>query len=656
MPLTPSGKLPALKSKKLSTIQIDNFGGGSNSLFSETRLKKNEAKTAQNLLLIEDGIWDKRWGTAQYGGVEWTADVDGFAEYRKTDGTRELIVVADGKVWRVDPSGQSKTEITGATFTVGTMVYFLQINSLLYISNGVDALARYNGSTLAVYSQINAPSAVSGTRGAGLSAGAINAYYRVSAVNAVGETTASTEITVAIDKERDVWVPVANSAYINLDWPDVSGALKYVVYYADTSGFETKIAEVNASLYQDTGADVANPYIEPRADNTTGGPKFGPMWISGNRIWGTKDPNNPWRVYGSGTGVNLGNFSPAYGGFWIDLEKGGRATTSAGIDFQGKSNILCETPEGRGQSWQVTLESQTIGDTTFIVPIPTKIIASNGTPSPRGVVYVENDVFLPNVRGVNVFGNEPGILGTLRTAETSQNIRPYWRAQNLAHIGKVCGYYYDAKVFFSLPVSGTTNDRIVIFDRERNAWIQDWTIGVSQFGEFTDEDGQTHFLGAQGNKLIEFSENYQGDLGEAFEWRYTSPRLQVNQDFTKFSKIKRVFVRLRNAVGTIQFSVLGTAKTKQFSTLKSQSISQGNSDTGMGWDPIGTVQIGDTTGAPTVFAQQSLIRYFNINKLVREIQFDVSGSSLDSRAAITGLLATGFALASAPPSDWKVQS
>lgn len=649
------GKLPRLTNKKLSTIQIDKYNGGVNVLLSETRLSKNEAKEATNMMLIEDGIWDKRWGTNQYGGVSWTADIDGFHEYRKTDGTRELIVVADGKVWRVDPDAGTKTEITGATFTSGNDVSFLQINSLLYISNGVDSLARYNGSTLAVYSQISAPSGLSGTRGAGLSSGSIHMYYRVSAVNAVGETTASEELDVAVDSERDGWV-VANSDYVDLDWPDVSGALKYVIYWADTSGYETKIAEVNDSAYRDDGSATANPYIEPRADNTTGGPKFKTMWISGNRIWGTGDPDNPWRVYGSGTGVNLGNFSPAYGGFWIDLEKGGKAYATLGYDFQGKSHIACATDEGRGQIWQVALESQTIGDTSFIVPVPTKIIASNGSGSPRGGVYVENDFFMPNPKGVNIFGNEPGVLGVLRTAELSQNIRPYWRGLRQSSLNKVCAYYYDAKVFFSVPYSSVDNDRIVVFDRERTAWLKDWSIGVSQFGEYTDSDGNTHFLGANGNKLIEFSSGFQGDSGTAFSWKYVSPRIPVNADWTKFAKIKRVFVRLRNAVGAIVFSVLGTGKNRQFSNLKSATITQGSSDTGIGWDPIGTVQIGDTMGAPTSFAQESLIKYLNINKLVREVQFEVSGSSLESRAALTGLLAAGFSLATSPPSDWKISS
>ena len=45
---------------------------------------------------------------------------------------------------------------------------------------------------------------------------------------------------------------------------------------------------------------------------------------------------------------------------------------------------------------------------------------------------------------------------------------------------------------------------------------KDWSIGVSQFGEYTDSSRVTHFLGINGTKLVEFSENYQGDQGSAF--------------------------------------------------------------------------------------------------------------------------------------------
>lgn len=648
-------KIPRLANRRLQAVRIDKFDGGSNTLFSETRLEKNEAKEAQNLILIEDGIWDKRWGTSQYGGVSWTGTLDGFTEYKKTDGTREMIVVADGKIWRVDPAAQTKTQITGATPTAGYRCFFVQIGSKLYIANGQDALVRYDGSTLSTYTGLTTPVGQALARGAGLAAGSITYYYRVTAVNDVGETVASTEASITVNKLRDAWVTASNE-YLDFSWTAVAGALQYVIYFSDTSGYEVKLSTVNTNSYRDYGTDTPNPYIEPPNDNSTTGPKFTSMFISGNRIWGTGDPNNPYRAYFTGTGVFLGNFSPAYGGGWIDLEKGGRATTVTGCDFQGKAHIFMKTDDGKGQVWQITLESQTIGTTSFIVPIPLKIINSVGTNAARSVVYVENDVLFLNPKAVQVLGNEPGVLNVLRTNELSAKIRPYIRDLDAASLSKACAYYYDAKVFFSVPTSSGEPNKIVIFDRERTAWIKDWSIGVSQFGEYTDTTGVTHLLGINSNKLIEFSPNYQGDSGTAFTWKYVSPRIPMSKDWTQFAKIKRVYVRLRNTQGTVIFSVTGTKKSGSFTGLGSAEITAGSSDTGMGWDQIGAVQIGNTLGAPTTFADENMIKYMTINKLIRDIQYTVQGSGLSDRTVLTGLMFEGFVIPTSKPSDWKLSS
>lgn len=467
-----------LSNKKKANIQVDDFAGGVNTLFSATRLKKNEAYEATNLILIEDGVWDKRWGTQIYpvSGTTFTNRPDGFSEYRKTDGTRELIVVADGVVIRVGEDG-TKTTISGATFTQGTPCEFLQINNYLYICNGVDDLARYDGSTLATYTALAAP-AWAGTplaRGGGLSAGSFTYYYRVTAVNSVGETTPNAEQSITANIARADW-DAANES-ITLDWDAVSGALKYIVYFSDTSGFEVKLAEVEGGStgYIDLGGggvDIPNPYVEPPTDNTTDGPKFSTIALSGNRIWGAKNPDAPWRVYFSGTGVNLGNFSPAYGGGWIDLEKGGRATTEKPVDYQGKAHILCKTDDGKGTIWQISLDSISIDTETFTVPIPTKIITSIGTPAPRSVIYVENDVMFFNPKGVHVLGNEPGVLNVLRTNELTAKIRPYVRGLNAASLDKICAYYFNSKVLFAVPSGEGYPDRIIMFDRERVSWIK----------------------------------------------------------------------------------------------------------------------------------------------------------------------------------------
>ena len=104
------------KSKKIVTkkavLEIKSFKGGSNDLLDEARIKSDEAKTALNLMQVQDGLWKVRWGSAYY-----TQDLpfacDGAAEYVKSDGTTELIAIAGGHVWASEDGG-AWTEIEEA--------------------------------------------------------------------------------------------------------------------------------------------------------------------------------------------------------------------------------------------------------------------------------------------------------------------------------------------------------------------------------------------------------------------------------------------------------------------------------------------------------------------------------------------------------------
>lgn len=644
-----------LANKPKVEVQVDKFSGGENVLLSQTRINKNQAVSALNLVLIEDGVYDKRWGTKQYGGVTFTNRPDGAAEYRASDGTRKLIVVADGYAYVIDPEAGTKTAISGATFTSGYPCSFAQIQNRLYIANGQDPLAYYDNTNLNTFSGIDTPT-WGGTplaRGAGLSSGSIALYYRVTAVNAVGETIPSTEQTISVDIARENWN--AADEYITLDWAAVSGATKYIIYYSDTSGYEVKIDETTDTTYQDTGATTPNPYIEPPTDDGTVGPMFSVIGVSDNRIWGCKDPANPWRVYFSGTGVNLGNFSSGYGGGWVDLEKGGRAVTTIPLDFQGTVHVFCKTDDGKGSIWEIPLEQTTVGDATITVPLPNKIITSIGASDPRTVLYVENDVlFWNDAKGIHVLGNEPGILNELRTNELSSNLRPFLRA--LPKTGDKCAYYYNSKVLFSSRSSSSSMgpDIITIYDRERNCWIKEWSIGVSQFLEFTDSGGATHLLGIAATKLIEFSENFQGDDGVAFSWQYMSPRFPVSNDWSLFANIKKMLVRFRGVSGPVSFTVYGTTKSGTYSAVAADAIDIVAAGSGVGWDLVAECLVGDTTGTPATFTEDSSIRYINVNQLLRDVQFRVSGDEIQARMVLLGFRIEGRIDKTGRPLSWKL--
>jgi len=651
------GKYNYSKVQELN-IQVDKFNDGLNVIQRPTRIKPSEAKELLNLMLVDDGLPTPRWGTAVYGKeISGADEIDGMGEYVKSDGTRELIVVAGGKVWK--HTTLDDTEITGATFTKGTRAYFKQIKGYLYISNGVDPLARYNGTNLTTYTEIDPPTNVQLVGGAGITGSGFSYYVVVTSLNEIGETTGSTEATITTKSARADWAEADETMTIN--WTAASGATRYQIYISDESGYEVLLASTETNTYIDDNSATPNPYVEVPDANTTGGPKFGPMELSGNRLWGTKDPDNKYRVYGTGTGPNMGVFSDFYGGFWIDLEKGGRTEPQVVVDYrngQGESRatVLCTTPEGTGCVWQVQLTSATVGDVTFVIPSASKVVGSFGTSSPASAVIAANDVYFLNKKGVFVLGNEKQFWGVLRTNELSVKIRPYIENISETEVSNACAYYYDDKVFFSVSTNGSYNNRTFYYDRENLSWVADWSVGVNQFCEHTDSNGVTHFLGASSSDgyVIEFSQNILGDRGVAFKTRYTGPQFPVSKDWSKFAKLKKFHIRLADPKGTVSVSLIGTGKSSTFSTIASAAITTTSAATGLGFDPLGSVVLGTSAGSPTTFAIGNTQRHMRLKSRVRDVQLVAETTTLENGYTLMGYKIKGTILNVNDPSGEKI--
>ena len=640
------------------TIPIMQFKGGVNKLLSESRIGMTEAKEAINLYQVEDGLWKTRPGTAYYG-PDFGANPDGAAEYMKTDGTTEMIVIADGKAWK-STDGGSKTEVTGATFTAGLQCYFMQIAGYLYIANGTDPLAKYNGSTISTYSQLSAPTGTSASR-IGLTSGSYTLYAEITAINAVGETTGSTEASIAINKPRDQWI--LNTDKINWTWNAVLGATAYQIYISDTAGHEEYVANSTATSFLDDGSMTINPYVTPPLMNTTTAPRFKSMCMSGNRMWATNDANDMYVVYYSGSGLDIGSFSEFTGGGWIALERGGREIPVAVKHYQsgggdGRATVFCRTPEGQGSVWQLTIATATVGDTTFSIPSASKIVGSNGTDSILGTVSTNNDIMFPNKRGWNSIGPEKNYYGILRTNELSSRIRPYWRSLKGTAFSGICAYYKDAKIYISVPTSGTQNNRTIVYDLERVNWTVEWTIGAKQFFEYTDSFGNSHllYIPYTGNHVVEIAENIQGDLGVAFNTSYYSGRWPITKYFKDFTKTNKVHIKLNAPSGKIEFEVLGTEKGKSFRSLvtKTMDFGSSSSNTGLGFDLLGTVQVGDTAGVPSFFADSSVQKYVKVRKKLRDIQFRISTTNYDAAYTLLGILVEGNTLKVNPPTSERL--
>jgi hypothetical protein len=638
-------------------IEMSDFKGGSNLLVDDARAQPNQAIRATNLIQKQDGIWATRPGRNFYGQA-LPDNCTGAAEFLKDDGVTEIIAIAGDKAYR-STNGGSWTEITGATFTAGTQVYFLQIAGFLYIYNGVDPLVRYNGTVLDTFAGISAPTGLSASRTGGLTSGSFTYWGIVTAMNDVGETIGSTGVSIDVNKLRDTWI--AGTDKVRWTWNSVAGATRYQLYLSDEEGDESFLISVSATEYEDDGSVPINPFVKVPLDDTTSAPKFKSAIVSGNRMWATNDSTEEYIVRFTGAGQALGKFSPFFGGGWINLERGGREKPSVVVHYQsgqgeGRATILCRTPEGKGAVWQVNLDVETVGDTSFTVPSAQKVVGSFGTEAILGVVGTENDIMFPNKSGWFGLGPRQNFFGILRTNELSSIIRPYWRSLVGNKMEGICAYFYDAKVYISVPTTTQGNSKTIILDTERRNWTIDWTFGARQFFEYTDSNGRSRLLyvPVNGDRLVEISDNIQGDFGQPFETDYTSPRMPLRKEWSEFDRVRRVYVKLGNPRGSINFEVSGTERNKPFRALKSTSINPLYALTGTGYDPTATVLTGDTDGDPRLFTDKADIRYVDVRKKIRDIQLRITSNSSDTEYAILGFIIKGTRTMTRPPRTWKV--
>ena len=644
-------------------MNINKFNGGTVTLFDDARVKQNQAVETTNLMQVQDGIWKPRWGTEYYGAaISGETKILGIAEYVTSSNTRELIAVGGttGKIFK-STNGGAWSQIGSITFNTTAKLSFLQISGFLYIANGVNNLARYDGTNITQYTALSAPTLSSVNRGSGLSAGSFTYYYKVTALNEVGETIGSNELSTTVNQDRYLWS--GTNHHIDVTWVAVAGAVRYQVYIGEETNKNVLLLDTAATTYRDDGTLQPNPYIPVPDGNTTSAPTFSEMSIINGRIWATKDPANKYRVYWGGDVLNVGAFTDYYGGGYVDLEKGGRETPIwVGNYRTGKgdsaSTVLCTSPEGVGSVWQISLTSITVGNDEFQIPVGGKIVGTIGTTSPKAVITAMDSLIFGNKRAIYNLGNKQQIFNVLATDEMSVNIRPSYRDLDQSKLENMCAYWYDSKIFFSAAEKGSTiNNIIFVFDTERRNWSWRWTIGVEQFLEYTDNTSTSYLLAIRPNenRLIKFSPSISSDLGQAIRTSYTSGLMQINDNAKMFAMVKEVMLILSRPKGEILFEVIGIKKKGGFSTIATKTISDitSLSTTNFTDELFSNLSLSDNPTISTNFAQATIKKILRIRKLLNSIQFKVSSLKVDTDYAIVGIQAFGNLIPTSSPSEWK---
>lgn len=650
---------------KAFTLVIDKFGKGVMTLYDETRVPQDAVVRSYNMYLDQDGVWTTRPGSDVYGAA-LTTPIDGACSFIKynSDGTyTSRIAVIDNGALKTSSDGGAWTTVSGKTWTTGKPVKFKQHNSRIYIANGTDTLAYYGiaGGTLTTFSALAAPGSLVAPTRTGLTAGSYNAYYKITAVNSIGESVASAEMSVSggINKTRDNWT--AGTDYLSMSWGAVAGATRYNVYYSDSAGTNIWLDSVSVAAYVDTGVATPNPYQEAPTVDSSGGPTFGELELSTNRLWATKDPNNPYRVSWAGTGQYAGAFNPFYGGGYIDLDLGGDERPERVVHFRdGKgtpvATVLTSTPTGAGSTWHIALTTLTVDTLTVVIPSAYKQQGSVGTRSPRGVVEFDDSIFFPSPKGFQGLGSQQQILNVLVTDEISSNIRPDVETINNAYSHLICGIAHQGRIFWSVPVGSTANNQTWVLDIERGkSWAKEWSIGAKQFFEYTDSSGVIHLLGipVSGTKLIQFSRSILGDSGVFFSTSLESGLIHWADDHSTWAKVNKVYVEVADPRGEIMFSVSGTQKGKAFSSLGTISITDTVSDSGYSTDKFSDFLFSSSNNSPSTYTQASVKKYVRINKMLNNLKWQFSSSSINTTYAVIQIIIKGTILPTSDPSDFK---
>lgn len=619
------------------------------------------AKESTNLLQVQDGRWKNRWGRA-YWGTEITGETEiyGVGIYTKSDGTRELVAVTgSGKAYKSQDGG-AWTEITGATFTTTAKNYhFKQVNNYLFISNGVDRWTRYNGSVLSRYTELSAPTGTSGSRGSGLSAGSYNNFYKITALNDIGETQGSAEISVTTNKIRDSWNAASNE-YIDLSWTAVPGATKYQIWYSEVTNYENLLTETTTNSYRDDSTFTINEYYSCPDFNTTGAPKFSMIATSGGRIWGIASEEYKWRVFWSGTGQYFGIFSYAYGGGWQDLDAGSDEYVSY-IEHSrtGKGDsaatIFTANPRGGGSVWQMQIAPVTVGTDTIMVPAYDKVVGSTGTKASGAALLVGDAIVFLSSYGATTLTNKPNVANVLSTAITSREIQPSYMGLDFSRAAQWRAYQYRNFTLFSAAEGDGENDITFVRDNDLDRWYWKWTFGARGFLEYTDNNGKTVFIHipTSGNQLVEISENIVGDFGQAIKTSLLTGLIPIDRDKYVFAKVKEALIELGRPKGTISFEVSGLSPKKGFTSAGDREISDTMQVSEFWTGDLGEITLMDEEDAPTTFSQASVRKTLKIRKELYAIQFHISSESLETEYTVLSIQAKGVIKNRKTPSIWK---
>lgn len=627
-------------------VYVYGFVKGVNKLQDESLIEDNELSNAKNAMMVVDGII-KRTGTLNFG-TESGSRVYGGIGFYTSSGSR--FIIREGGTAIKYYSGSTPTSISGATMTAAKRTEFAMARDTLYVENGTDNLVKVTVSggvpVATVFTALTTPGGVSVTPQG--SAGTTRYSYRISAVNATGETLASTSTTTTTGNAT-----LSTTNFNRTTWTAVSNATSYNVYgrkiSADNGIGETLLANTTATTYDDTGALTPSTIFTPPEGNSTGGQKGSMIIYAMGRLFVSGDSANPSRLYYSGAGTQIEDFSTAYAGGWVDVSKND-GDVITGIAYYQNVVVVFK----RRSIWKFSF-------TTAGLPQLELITNEVGCESHRTVRVVNNDLwFLSKKDGrasVISLGNVNGYFNALRTIERSLKISTgsYLDSSNLAQLSNACAYYFRNLYILSVAHgSSSTNNRCYVWDTRFNAWVGYWdNINANAFFTYNDDNGNEdlYYCSETTGYVVKMFTGTD-DNGTAITWQVDTK--SFNQKLFDTYKIYRnPIFWFKDVSGG---SITGYIITDGVFSSGNFSINALVSGIGAGFDIPGTFAAGNSLGASTTSLNSDQPMEVIYNATSRSVKFQLTDNNATSYFKFLGFSFNYLVLDGKPlPSENRIR-
>src|SRR5690606_7948013 len=167
------------KEGEIKQIQWKSWAKGLNTLFAPNKIRPDELSRADNVILVSQGSPTRRWGSNYYGNDGGESIHTMLAGYYKSDGSNQLVKIGNGLFKRLNTGTQNWDVVAGASFTSTQRTRRTILNDVMYISNGIDPLTKYDGTSLTRFTAISKPTNLAVARGASLTSGTFRYSYRI---------------------------------------------------------------------------------------------------------------------------------------------------------------------------------------------------------------------------------------------------------------------------------------------------------------------------------------------------------------------------------------------------------------------------------------------------------------------------------------------